>query len=100
MTRATVTEAKAQLSRLLRRVKRGERVTIYERGRPVAQLVPAEAESDTTDEPEWLLRAEKEGLIRPPLRRGGVDVERLARSRVKVRGGLLSALLAEREEGR
>lgn len=33
-------EAKAQLSRLLRAVERGERFTITVRGRPVADLVP------------------------------------------------------------
>lgn len=33
-------EAKAQLSRLLRAVQRGERFTITVRGKPVADLVP------------------------------------------------------------
>ncbi|HHQ43040.1 MAG TPA: type II toxin-antitoxin system prevent-host-death family antitoxin [Chromatiales bacterium] len=33
-------EAKAHLSELLRAVRRGERVTITHRGRPVARLVP------------------------------------------------------------
>ena len=35
-------EAKAQLSVLLQRVARGERITITRHGRPVAILVPAE----------------------------------------------------------
>jgi prevent-host-death family protein len=36
-------EAKAQLSRLLRAVERGERFTITVRGKPVADLVPSSA---------------------------------------------------------
>jgi prevent-host-death family protein len=39
-------EAKAQLSRLLRAVERGEHFTITVRGRPVADLVPHRARSD------------------------------------------------------
>ncbi len=37
-------EAKTHLTRLLERVSRGERITITNRGRPVAMLVPPEAE--------------------------------------------------------
>jgi prevent-host-death family protein len=39
----TITEAKAQFSRLLRRVAAGEEITITKRGVPVARLVPVEA---------------------------------------------------------
>lgn len=39
-------EAKAQLSRLLREVQRGQSVTITSRGRPVAALVPCPDGSD------------------------------------------------------
>jgi len=35
-----IREAKAQLSRLVRRAQRGDVVTITHRGRPVARLVP------------------------------------------------------------
>jgi prevent-host-death family protein len=38
--RITIHEAKAQLSRLLRRVAAGEEVVIVNRDRPVARLVP------------------------------------------------------------
>jgi prevent-host-death family protein len=41
-------EAKAQLSRLLREVQRGQRFTITSRGRPVAALVPC-AETGAAD---------------------------------------------------
>lgn len=35
-------EAKTQLSRLLERVRKGERITITKHGMPVAQLVPVQ----------------------------------------------------------
>ena len=39
----SVSEAKAQFSRLLRRVAAGEEITITKRGVPVARLMPVEA---------------------------------------------------------
>ncbi len=41
-------EAKTHLSKLLDRVLEGERVTITRRGRPVAVLVPAQADAAAT----------------------------------------------------
>jgi prevent-host-death family protein len=43
MTAIGVYDAKTQLPKLLERVSRGERFVITKHGRPVAQLVPAEA---------------------------------------------------------
>jgi prevent-host-death family protein len=68
----TVTEAKAQLSRLLERVEQGERVVIGRAGKPVAVLVPyvhdpsprtlggdwegrVEIADDVDDLPDWFL---------------------------------------------
>ena len=39
----SVTEAKAQFSKLVRRVAAGEEITITKQGVPVARLVPVEA---------------------------------------------------------
>jgi prevent-host-death family protein len=39
----SITEAKAQFSKLLRRVAAGEEIAITKRGVPVARLVPVEA---------------------------------------------------------
>jgi len=65
MNRIGIREAKAQLSKLLRGVRRGEEWIITERGRPIAKLSPAGAESETVE--EWLARLEREGRIeRPP----------------------------------
>ena len=40
----SITEAKAQFSKLLRRVAAGEEITITKRGVPVARLVPVQAQ--------------------------------------------------------
>lgn len=62
-------EAKAQLSRLLRAVERGERFTITVRGKPVADLVPTGlAESRST-------QAAVEALLALPKVRGVADAE-------------------------
>jgi prevent-host-death family protein len=45
MTSIGTFEAKTHLTRLLERVAKGERIVITNRGRPVAMLVPAQAEA-------------------------------------------------------
>jgi prevent-host-death family protein len=40
----SITEAKAQFSKLLRRAAAGEEITITKRGVPVARLVPVQAQ--------------------------------------------------------
>lgn len=42
----TITEAKAQLSALIRRVESGEEIVLGKAGRPVAKLVPFEGPSE------------------------------------------------------
>lgn len=45
----SIYEAKAQLSRLLRAVKAGRDLTVTERGRPIARLVPYRARVSLTE---------------------------------------------------
>jgi len=52
-----VRELKAQLSQQLKRVEAGARVTITDRGRPIALLVPVDPQPDLG----WLWRMVKEG---------------------------------------
>ena len=52
MTKVNIHEAKTQLSRLIERVRQGESFVIAKAGRPVAKLVPIEA--DTTRSPKRL----------------------------------------------
>lgn len=98
MKPAKVSEVKAELSRYLARVKRGEEVVITERGRPVAKLVPIPPDED----PEM-------GRMRDLERRGVVSVHGSGRipavfwdrPRAQDPGGSLrQALLDERREGR
>jgi prevent-host-death family protein len=56
-----VHEAKAKLSEILRRVKRGRSVTISERGREIAQVVPV---ARATDLAARLADLDRDGLIR------------------------------------
>jgi len=58
-----VYEAKAKLSELLRRVKRGRSVTISDRGTEVARIVPVQAARDLGARLE---RFEREGVVVPP----------------------------------
>jgi len=75
-----VHEAKAKLSEILRRVKQGRAVTISERGRLIARVVPIEA---PTDLPGRLRQLETEGvLVRRPKRPGAI------RPVARRRGGL------------
>ncbi len=46
MTSVGTFEAKTHLTHLLERVARGERITITNRGKPVAMLVPFDADSE------------------------------------------------------
>ena len=65
-----VHEAKAKLSAILRRVKRGRSVTISERGRIIARVVPIERPRDL---PSRLRQMEAYGvLVRRPKRPGAI----------------------------
>ncbi len=57
MSTVGVRDLKAKLSEHLRRVERGEIVTVTDRGRPVARIVPASL-------PEGLARMIQEGRVR------------------------------------
>jgi len=99
MKKATITEAKNQLSALIDRVQHGETIVITDRGRPVARLVSAL--SGAAEDPEGrLARLERRGGVRrataPPPR--ALIMRRLPR--MGKPAGVLDALLDERREGR
>jgi prevent-host-death family protein len=63
MKKATITEAKNQLSALIDRVQHGETIVITDRGRPVARLVSAL--TGAAEDPEGrLARLERRGGLR------------------------------------
>ncbi len=99
MKTVSVSEVKAKLSALLRRVARGETVLISSRGRPVARLEPTRPEDAGSDE-ERLARLEAAGIIRRAEQPGNIDFLKIRVPAVDADHGLLKALLEEREESR
>jgi antitoxin (DNA-binding transcriptional repressor) of toxin-antitoxin stability system len=97
MKTASVTQSKNGLSHLLRSVKGGKSVLIFDRNVPVARLEPIAAE--TLPDDARLLALERQGLIRRPLRSGGT-LAALKSPRPKPKNGasLVAAVLAERRE--
>ena len=99
MKKATITEAKNQLSALIDRVRHGEEIVITDRGRPAARLVSA-LTGALEDTEGRLARLERRGGLRlataPPPR--AMIMTKLPK--VRKPSGVLDALLAERRKGR
>jgi antitoxin (DNA-binding transcriptional repressor) of toxin-antitoxin stability system len=98
MRSVKIAEAKNNFSRHLAYVKRGGRVRIFDRDKPVADLVPVEASSTSSDE-ELLADLERSGLAR----RGdpGPLPREILTPGPRDRGARLrNALLAERRRSR
>ena len=97
---ANVATTRNELSRLLRRVKRGETVVITERNRPIARLLPiAPAENPGEADLEALVAA---GVLLPP---AGARLDVAAfltapRASLPPEASLTAAVRVEREEGR
>jgi prevent-host-death family protein len=85
-----VRELRQNLSRYLERVKAGETLTVTERGREVARLVPSGPEID----PYYVKLAEKYGATIP---KGDLveAIESLPRLRKPAPAGTTDAILAE-----
>ncbi len=97
MRRASITEARNQFSRLLRRVRRGETVLITDRGKPVARIEPCHA-ADADDHRVAALVAR--GAVRPA--RATLDVEAfLSEPLPRLPEGVCASdvVSGEREEG-
>ncbi len=96
--RTTVADVKNNLSRYLAYVRRGGRVTIYNRETPVAELTPAVREPGAAPAGEdCLRRLEKEGVVR---RGTGRLPSELLKAPSGRRSGILEALIEERSEGK
>ena len=96
MKTASISQTKNQLSALIDQVRQGEIIVITDHDRPVAKLVPAQADNgeETADA---LANLERKGIIR----RGKGEVHLLA-PRIKPRDGAsaLAALIKDREQDR
>src|SRR5262245_7673922 len=98
MKKASITEAKNNLSALIDSVKGGSPVLIVDRGRPVARLEPVSG--GPPDDDSRLGRLVREGIVRPA--RGRVPKGLLATKPPRLKKGAsgVRALLDDRREGR
>jgi prevent-host-death family protein len=99
MKKASITEAKNGLSKLIDGLKSGSPVLIMDRGRPVARLEPVSggADADDSGRLERLVRA---GIIRPA--RTPLPKSLFTEPPPRVKGGesIVDILIEERREGR
>jgi prevent-host-death family protein len=98
MKKASITEAKNNLSALIDSVKGGSPVLIVDRGRPVARLEPVSAGRPTDD--SRLARLVRDGVVRPARRGASNDLFRVNPPRLKKGASVVRALLEDRREGR
>src|SRR4249919_3292148 len=99
MKKASITEAKNNLSALIDGLKSGSPVLIVDRGRRVARLEPVIA-SGATDQDGRLSRLIREGIVRPARGRPPRDLFTDQPPRPKRGASAVRALLDERREGR
>ncbi len=99
MKRASVTEAKNHLSALLDRVKSGEEVTLLERGKPIARLVPVRSGGQSADVEPWLADLDRRGLLARGVGKRTASAT-FPRLRLPRGAGLVEALLEERADER
>ena len=92
----SISELKAQLSRYIRAVRRGEVLLVRDRARIVARLEAAGPTARGPDS-ERLEQLEQTGVLRR--RRKKIDPA-LLRRRVRAHAEVVAALLAERDEAR
>ncbi len=98
MKKASISEAKNNLSALIDSVKGGSPVLIVDRGRPVARLEPVSGVD--TDADSRLLRLVREGIVRPARRGHANDVLESTPPRPKKGASALRTLLEQRRTGR
>ncbi|MDD2500462.1 MAG: type II toxin-antitoxin system prevent-host-death family antitoxin [Geobacter sp.] len=94
---AAFSELKASTSEYLAKVKSGEEILITDRGRPIAKIIPLRRTEDLLS--ARMMQLERSGMIKRGT--GSVPEEFWADPRPHDRqGNALTAVLAEREDGR
>ena len=97
MIRASITEAKNNLSKLIKKVRHGQSILILDRNVPVARLEPLEPGSPDSDEAK-IAQLEREGLLKRGT--GKLPKDFWTRPLPKLKGSLVEAVLAERRESK
>lgn len=93
-----VAEAKKELAQHLEYVRRGGTIRIVERDRPVADLVPVQADNDSDDD-ALLASLEKRGLVRRG-KGGPIPADLLRPGPAGHGAGVIDALVDERRSSR
>lgn len=96
MKTMSVSAAKNGLSALLRVVKRGQSVTITDRGVPVATVAPP---ASIDGYPAKLVELARRGLITLPKERPSIDWLKLPLPKTKDGSSVVDTLLEERKSG-
>jgi len=97
MVQVKIGQLKNQLSRYLNLVRGGDEVLVLDRDRPIARIVPLDTTPGDSADAARVDRLERSGLIRKGSGRHPAWLG--TRAPVRVRGGLLADLLADREQG-
>src|SRR2546421_10697336 len=95
MTTASITEAKNNLSKLIKKVRHGQSILILDRNVPVARLEPLDPHEPATDEAR-LHELERQGLIK--IGKGKLPKDFFKLPRLKFKKSVVQALLEERRE--
>jgi prevent-host-death family protein len=99
MKKASITEAKNNLSALIDGLKGGSPVLIVDRGRPVARLEPVTCDREAGHDGR-LLRLVRDGIVRPRRTAPPRALFSDQPPRAKLGSSAVEALLKERREGR
>ena len=95
MTTASITQAKNNLSKLIKKVRHGESVLILDRNVPVARLEPLPSGSKEADEAHFA-DLERQGLLKRG--KGKLPKDFWTRPLPKFKGSVVKTLLEMREE--
>lgn len=99
MKTASISETKNRLSAYIDLVRKGESVLITDRDVPVARLEPLAPGLPAGDE-ALLSNLERKGVIKRARLRPGKNYLKSLPPAPRIKGDLLAALVAEREQGR
>jgi prevent-host-death family protein len=98
MKPVSISVAKNTLSALIKKVRRGESITITDRGVPVARIVPP---APTAGIPAWAIELAQRGVLKlPELEPTSAWYEDLPRPRGQPSNAIVDALIEERRSGR
>ncbi len=103
MIRANITEIKNRFSHYIRLVQGGEEIEILDRKTPLARIVSITGLPDGGKDASWVKRLTDHGIIKPPdTKKTGSDFtnQKGVVTSKSSAGGVLDALLEERDNGR